>query len=61
MVEAAQQTLSAESLSQGVNIPVEEDLDVFRDVNYHWAGGVRDPRPFSDIDMFIPQNEEHIA
>ena len=60
-MEVAQPTLSAESLSQGVTIPVEEDLDVFRDVNYHWAGGVRDPRPLSDIDMFIPQNEEHIA
>ena len=60
-MEVAQPTLSAESPSQGVTIPVEEDLDVFRDVNYHWAGGVRDPRPLSDIDMFIPQNEEHIA
>ena len=61
IVEAERPSSSAESKSQGANIPVEEDLDVFRDVNYHWAGGVRDPRSFSDIDMFIPQNEEHIA
>ena len=61
MVEAAQPTLSAESLSQGANIPVEEDLDVFRAPNYYWAGGERDPRPLSDIDMYIPRDEEHIA
>ena len=60
-MEAAQPTLSAESLSQGVNIPVEDDLSAFEDPNYRWAGGVRDPRPLSDIDMFIPQDEEHIA
>ena len=61
IVEAERPSSSAESHSQGVNIPVEDDLDVFRDINYRREGGVRDPRPFSDIDMFIPQNEDYIA
>jgi hypothetical protein len=61
MVEAERPSSSAESQSQGVNIPAEDDLSVFEDPNYHWAGGVRDPRLLSDIDMYIPQDEEHIV
>ena len=61
MVEVAQPSSSAESQSQGVNIPAEDDLSVFEFPNYRWEGGVRDPRPLSDIDMYIPQDEEHIA
>ena len=58
MVIAAQPSSSAESQSQELKTHAEGEQSVFR---YRWAGGVRDPRPLSDIDMYIPQDEEHIA
>ena len=61
MVEAAQPSSSAESQGQGFPIHDEDDLSAFWEPNYCWAGGLRDPRPLSDIDMYIPRDEEHIA
>ena len=55
---APQRSSSAESQSQELNTHAEGEQSVF---GYRWAGGVRDPRPLSDIDMYIPQDEEHIA
>ncbi len=61
MVIAAQPSQEAESQDQGFPIQDEDDLRAFREPNYCWAGGVKDPRPLSDIDMYIPRDEEHIA